>query len=141
MFKSLKEKAMANAMKVMQTDQAQKVMNSPEVQKAMFRAFQTGMKVKTDVSDASRNIAKRMNFATNDDLQDLKRTIDRLERKVRDLKTENKDLKKKVESDAAPASVEEDKPKTRKTIKKSAKATEAEAEDKAEDKKADADQG
>jgi polyhydroxyalkanoate synthesis regulator phasin len=114
MLKDLKDKALSGAMKIMQTEQAQKVMNSPDVQKAMFRAFQTSMKVKGDISDASRNMAKKLNFATNDDLQDLKRTIDRLERKVRDLKTENTDLKSKVDAQAAPAAEEPKKPRGKK---------------------------
>jgi hypothetical protein len=98
MLKDLKDKALANAMKAMQAEPVQKVMNSPEFQKTMFRALQTGMKLKTDVDEARKNVAKHLNVATNDDLEDLKRNIDRLERKVRDLKTENKDLKTKVEA-------------------------------------------
>ncbi len=97
MFKNLKDKAIDGAMKAMGNDQVQKVMNSPEFQQFMFRAFQTGMKVKSDVEEARKVVVKRMNVATGDDLEDLKRTLDRLERKVRDLKDENETLKEKLD--------------------------------------------
>ncbi len=127
MWKNLKDKALSGAMKVIQTDQAQKMMNSPEVQKAMFRAFQTSMKVKSDVSDTGRTLAKRLNFATNDDLQDLKRNIDRLERKVRDLKTENKDLKTKVADVTPKADAKAAKPAPKKTTRRKTKAADTDA--------------
>jgi polyhydroxyalkanoate synthesis regulator phasin len=99
MLKNLKEKALDGAMKVMQTDGAKKVMNSAEFQKMMMKAFQASFKVKQDLDEAKRTLAKRLNVATGDDLRDLKRTIDRLERRVKDLKRENEDLKTKVGDD------------------------------------------
>ena len=97
MFKKLKDKALENAMKAMGNDKVQQAMNSPEFQNFVMRAFQTGMKVKTDMDEVRQTLVKRMNVATGDDLEDLKRTLDLLERKVRDLKDENEDLKEKLE--------------------------------------------
>ncbi len=97
MFKKLKDAALEGAMKAMGNDQVQKMVNSPEMQKIMFRALQTGMKVKNDVTDARRVLAERMNVATGDDLEDLKRKLDRLERKVQNLRDENETLKEKLE--------------------------------------------
>lgn len=96
MLKMLKEKALDGAMKVMQTDGAKKVMNSAEFQKMMTKAFQTTFKVKQDLDEAKRTLAKKLNVATDDDLQNLKRTIDRLQRRVKDLKDQNEELKTKV---------------------------------------------
>lgn len=99
MIKSFKDKAMAGAAKLMQSQQAQKLMTSPEFQKVMMKAFQTGMKVKSDLDSTKRNLAKKMNVATEDDLVTLKRKLDRLERRVTSLRDENADLKAKL-SDA-----------------------------------------
>ena len=105
MFKKFKDKALENAMKAMGNDKVQEVMSSPEFQSFMLRAFQTSMKVKNDVGEARKTIAKRMNVVTGDDLEDLKRNLDRLDRKVRDLKDENETLKEKLEdADAVPES-------------------------------------
>jgi len=67
----------------MQSDQGQKIMSKPEVQKAMTWAFQTSFKVKNNIDSAKKAAAKRFSVATEDDLKDLKRTLDRLERKVK----------------------------------------------------------
>lgn len=97
MLKKFKDKALEGAMKAMGNDQVQKVMSSPDVQKFVMRAFQTGMRVRSDIDDARRMVVKRMNVATGDDLENLKRTLDRLERKVQNLKDENETLKEKLE--------------------------------------------
>ncbi len=93
MLKSLKDKAMSGAMKVMQSDKARKMMSSAEFQKVMMKAFETGFRVKQDLDSAKKTVARSLNVATGDDLADMKRTIDRLERKVRDLKSENESLR------------------------------------------------
>lgn len=80
---SLKGKAMEAGMKFMQSDKGQKLMANPDVQKAMQWAFQTSFKVQGKVRDTKKTVAKRLSVATEDDLKDLKRTIDRLERKVK----------------------------------------------------------
>ncbi|MCA9562945.1 MAG: hypothetical protein KC561_05625 [Myxococcales bacterium] len=82
-LKNLKSKAMEAGMKFMQSDKGQKIMSNPDVQKAMSKAFQTAFKVKQGVDGAKKNLAKRMSVATEDDLKNLKRTLDRLERKVK----------------------------------------------------------
>jgi len=97
MFKKFKDKALENAMKAMGNDKVQQMMNSEDFQRFMLRAFQTGMSVKGDLDEVRKTLVKRMNVASGDDLEDLKRTLDRLERKVRDLKDENEDLKEKID--------------------------------------------
>ncbi|MEO1271231.1 MAG: hypothetical protein AAFX99_24330, partial [Myxococcota bacterium] len=65
----------------------------PEVQKAMMKAVQTGFKVKEDIDNTRKVLAKRLNIATGDDLANLKRKLDRLERRVSDLREENEHLR------------------------------------------------
>lgn len=90
-LKEIKQRAMNGAMKLMQTDTAQKVMSKPEFQKAMAWAFQTSVKVKDNIEDTKKKLAKRFAVATEDDLKDLKRTIARLERKVKKMDSKSKD--------------------------------------------------
>jgi len=97
MFKQFKDKALQGAMKIMQSEQAQKVMSSPEVQKAMMKAVQTGFKVKEDIANTRKVLTKRLNIASGDDLANLKRKLDRLERKVSDLRDENENLRAQVD--------------------------------------------
>lgn len=97
MFKKFKEKAFEGAMKAMGDERLQKVIGSPEVQKVMTRALATGLRMRSDFEEARRNIVNRMNVATGDDLEDLKLKLDRLERKVRDLRDENETLREHLE--------------------------------------------
>lgn len=104
MWKKLKDRAVSGAMKVVSSDRARKVMDSEEFQSAVFRAVTTGMRVKRDLSEARKVLAKQLDVATGDDLADLKRELDRLERRVRDLKEENEDLRDSLDDDARQAS-------------------------------------
>ena len=99
MFKRFKNKALEGAVKLMQSEQAQKIITSPDVQKAMFKAFETGFKVKEDITNTRKVVAKRLNIATGDDLVDLKRKLDHLERRVSHLKDENTQLRHKADAE------------------------------------------
>lgn len=88
-FKNLKSRAMDEAMKFMQSEKGQKIMSNPDVQKAMAWAFQTSFKVKNNVTTVKKSLAKKLAVATEDDLKDLKRTIDRLERRVKKMNNDS----------------------------------------------------
>jgi hypothetical protein len=79
----IKARAMEGAMKFMQSDKGQKIMSNPDVQKAMSWGFQTAFKVKNNVQQAKRGLAKSFAVATEDDLKEMKRTLERLERRVK----------------------------------------------------------
>lgn len=98
MFKDIKNKALALGMKAMDTEQAKKVMSSEDFQGFMMKALQTSFKVREDLNSAKKVVAQRLNVATEDDLKNLKRQIDRLERNVRNLSTENEKLKAEMEN-------------------------------------------
>ena len=93
MINDMKKKALSLGMKAMDTDAAKKMMTSPEFQKVVMKALQTGVKVRQDLNNAKKVMARSLNVATGDDLKEMKRNIDRLERRVRNLKTENEKLK------------------------------------------------
>jgi len=97
MLKDLKDKALRLGMDAMDTDAAKKMMGSAEFQKVVMKAFQTSFKVRQDLNNAKKVVAKRLNVATGDDLKEMKRTIDRLERRVKNLKDDNDRLKATVE--------------------------------------------
>lgn len=97
MLKDLKDKALRLGMDAMDTDAAKKMMGSAEFQKVVMKAFQTSFKVRQDLNNAKKVVARRLNVATGDDLKEMKRTIDRLERRVKNLKDDNDRLKATVE--------------------------------------------
>lgn len=97
MLKDLKDKALKMGMEAMDTDAARKLMGSPEFQKVVMKAFQTSFKVRQDLNNAKKVVARQLNVATGDDLKEMKRTIDRLERRVKNLKDENDKLKATME--------------------------------------------
>jgi hypothetical protein len=99
MWKKLKDRAVSGAMKVASSDRARKVMDSDEFQSAVFRAVTTGLRVKRDLAEARRVLAKQLDVATGDDLADLKRELDRLERRVRNLRDENDELRDQLDPD------------------------------------------
>lgn len=90
---NLKGRAMQEAMKFMQSDKGQKIMANPDVQKAMQWAFQTSFRMQNRITDTKKSLAKKFAVASEDDLKDLKRSLDRLERKVKKI---NETAKKKT---------------------------------------------
>ena len=89
-MKDVKGQLLTGAMKVMQSDTARKVMSSPHFQNAMAFAFKTTFKVKNDIDSARKNVASALNLVTKDELRDLQRNVERLERRLkRSENTEN----------------------------------------------------
>ncbi len=79
----IKGQLIASAMKVMQTDGARKIMASPQFQNAMAYAFRTSYKMRTDVENTKKRVAGAFNLVTRDELRELRRNVERLERRVR----------------------------------------------------------
>ena len=87
---SLKSKALRAAIKVMQSDTAQRVMTDERFQKAVNSAMRFGSQVRDGVREARGQIAERLGGAPDDDLREMKRELDRLQRQVAKLKKEAK---------------------------------------------------
>ncbi len=79
----IKGQLLAGAMKLMQTDGAKKMMASPQFQNAMAYAFRTTYKVRTDMENTKKRMASTLNLVTRDELRELRRNVERLERRVR----------------------------------------------------------
>lgn len=79
----MKEKLMSGAMKVMQSDTARKVMSSQQFQNAMAFAFRTTFKVRNEVDNAKKKVANTFNLVTRDEVRELRRSVERLERRLR----------------------------------------------------------
>ena len=89
-----KDDIFKTAMKVMQNPTAQRIMGNEKVQKALGNAFKAGFQVKTELDDRKSDLAKRLNLATGDDLRNMKRELDRLQRQVARLKKEKEEARK-----------------------------------------------
>ena len=81
-------------MKAMSNPTVQKIVSNEKTQKAFASAFKASYQFKTQIDETKANVAKRMNFATGDDLRSMKRELDRLQRQVERLKREKQELEK-----------------------------------------------
>lgn len=78
-----KEQLLNSAMKAMQSDTARKVMSNERFQQAMALAFRTTFKVRSNIDNTKKRIAKSLNMVTKEELRDLRRSVERLERRLR----------------------------------------------------------
>lgn len=94
---AIKDQLLNSAMKVMQSETARKVMSNERFQQGMAFAFRTTFKVRNEIDEGKKRIATRLNLVTKDELRDLRRTVERLERR---LKKQEKEAAAKREQDA-----------------------------------------
>jgi len=83
-----KQSMLKGAMKAMSNPTVQKIVSDERTQKAFASAFKASYTVKNQIDEKKAGFAKRMNFATSDDLRSMKRELDRLQRQVERLKRE-----------------------------------------------------
>lgn len=76
------------ALKVMNNPTAQKIMSNETVQNTVGSAIGAGFTLKEKVDQTKKKIAGSFGLSTTDDLRDLKREVDRLQRQVDHLKEE-----------------------------------------------------
>ncbi len=85
---SLKKQLMDRGMKLMTDPRVMKLMQDPRVMKAVMAAMSMPGKVQTFGNEQVEKIAKAMALATEDEVQDLKRTVRSLEDEVAQLRKE-----------------------------------------------------
>ncbi len=85
---SLKKQLMDRGMKLMTDPRVMKLMQDPRVMKAVMAAMSMPGKVQTFGNEQVEKIAKAMALATEDEVQDLKRTVRSLEDEVAKLRKE-----------------------------------------------------
>ena len=87
---SFKDEFMKAAMKALQNPKVQKVMSNEKVQKGMAEAIKASYEVKSQFDEKKKEVAKKLNLATSDDLRSMKRELDRLQRQVSRLKEQQR---------------------------------------------------
>lgn len=83
---SLKDKVMAEGMKLAQSPQVAKLMQDERVMKLVMTAVSVPGKVQSFTTEQKEAFAKAMGLATQDEVKDLKRQIAALEREIADLR-------------------------------------------------------
>lgn len=85
---SLKKQLMNRGMKLMTDPRVMKLMQDPRVMKAVMTAMSVPGKVQSFGTEQVEKIAKAMALATEDEVDDLKRTVRSLEEEVARLRRE-----------------------------------------------------
>jgi uncharacterized protein YceH (UPF0502 family) len=83
---SLKDKVMAEGMKLATNPQVAKLMQDERVMKLVMSAVSMPGKVQSFTAEQKEAFAKMMGLATQDEVKDLKRQIAALERELADLR-------------------------------------------------------
>lgn len=83
---SLKDKVVAEGMKLAANPQVAKLMADERVMKLVMTAVSMPGKVQTFTAEQKEAFAKSMGLATQDEVKDLKRQIAALEREISDLR-------------------------------------------------------
>lgn len=79
---SIKKTLMKQGMKLMTDPRVMKIMQDERVMKAVMQMMSMPGKVQTFTNDQVERLAKAMSLATEDEVNDLKRQIRRLEEEV-----------------------------------------------------------
>ncbi|MBK8252874.1 MAG: hypothetical protein IPK82_09420 [Polyangiaceae bacterium] len=83
---SLKDKVVAEGMKLAANPQVAKIMQDERVMKFVMTAVSMPGKVQTYTTEQKEAFAKMMGLATQDEVKDLKRQISALEREIAELR-------------------------------------------------------
>lgn len=83
---SLKDKVMAEGMKLATNPQVAKLMQDERVMKLVMTAVSVPGKVQSFTAEQKEAFAKTMGLATQDEVKDLKRQIAALERELAELR-------------------------------------------------------
>ncbi len=84
---SLKDKVVAEGMKLAQSPQVAKLMADERVMKLVMTAVSMPGKVQTFTTEQKEAFARAMGLATHDEVKDLKRQIAALEREIHELRS------------------------------------------------------
>src|SRR5215472_7345421 len=84
----LKKRLMKQGMKLMSDPRVMKLMQDERVMKTVMQVMSMPGKVQTFTSEQVEKLAKAMALATEDEVNDLKRTVRRLEEEVSRLQRE-----------------------------------------------------
>ncbi len=86
----LKKSLMKQGLKLMSDPRVGKLLQDPRVMNALMQAMAVPGKVQSFTSEQLEKLAKSMSLATEDEVNDLKRTVRRLEDEVARLERDRK---------------------------------------------------
>lgn len=86
---SLKKSIVKQGMKLMTDPRVMKIMQDERVMKTLMQMMSVPGKVQTFTSDQVEKLAKAMSLATEDEVNDLKRQIRRLEEEISRMERNN----------------------------------------------------
>jgi hypothetical protein len=92
---SLKDKMMEQGLKLMADPRVAKLMTDPKVMKALMAAMSVPGKVSTFTTEQAEKVAKAMALASEQEVNDLKRTVRRLEEEIAELRRDREADKKR----------------------------------------------
>jgi hypothetical protein len=78
----LKQQLMNQALRVMQDPRVSKALQNPRVMQSLMGALALRARLQTNLESGARGVAKRLNLATEAEVRELRRTIERLEREL-----------------------------------------------------------
>ncbi len=84
---SIKDKVVAEGMKLAASPQVAKLMQDERVMKLVMTAVSMPGKVQSFTAEQKEAFARSMGLATQDEVKDLKRQITALEREINDLRS------------------------------------------------------
>ncbi|MCP4601358.1 MAG: hypothetical protein GY847_12680 [Proteobacteria bacterium] len=99
MLDSLKAKMMTKGIQLLQSPAMGKLMENEKVGVVIEKAMTVPFKVSGVVTSQKERLVALFDLATQDDMDDIKRTVSRMEGVLRDIKKESKELLRKVEED------------------------------------------
>ncbi len=99
MMSSLKEMMMSKGMKLMQSPAVGKMMESEKMGVVIEKAMTVPFKVSGALMSQKERLVALFDLATQDDVDEVKRAVSRMEGVLRDIKKESADLLNKVEGE------------------------------------------
>ena len=99
MLDSLKQKMMSKGMELMQSPAVGKMMESEKVGVIIEKAMTVPFKVSGALMSQKERLVALFDLATQEDIDDVKRAVTRVEGVLRDIKKESGDLLRKVEEE------------------------------------------
>jgi len=107
MIDTVKEKLLAKGMEFMQSPAVARMMESEKVGVLLEKAMTVPIKVSAGMRSHREKLTSILELATQQDLDDLKRAVTRMEDLLRDIKTESSQLLKNSEEKGAKKTVAE----------------------------------
>ncbi len=99
MLDSLKQKMMSKGMELMQSPAVGKMMESEKVGVVIEKAMTVPFKVSGALMSQKERLVALFDLATQEDIDDVKRAVSRVEGVLRDIKKESSELLRKVEEE------------------------------------------